>query len=92
MESGASQGKKGGTAGVRPVPSGGGIVYCEIAWLLEEMADCQRLSRFPLQEAFTVSVPVRFRCADPAAARDRAVVPSLLEEALLLAAVALLAL
>jgi len=56
------------------------------------MADCQRLSRFPLQEAFTVSVPVRFRCAGPAAARDRAVVPSLLEEALPLAAVALLGL
>jgi hypothetical protein len=68
------------------------LFYCEIARLSEEMADCQRLSRFPLQEAFTVSVPVRFRCAGPAAARDRAVVPSLLEEALPLAAVALLGL
>jgi hypothetical protein len=56
------------------------------------MADSQRLSRFPLQEAFTVSVPVAFRCVGLAVARDRAVVPSLLEEALPLAAVALLGL
>jgi len=60
--------------------------------LSEGMTDSQVFSRFPHQEAFTVSVPVRFRCAGPAAARDRAVVPSVLEEALPLAAVALLAL
>ena len=56
------------------------------------MTGFKGLPQFPLQGVFTVSVPARSRIAGPAAARDRAVVPSLLQEAPRLAAVALLGL
>jgi hypothetical protein len=54
------------------------------------MIGFQELFHFPLQEAFTVSVPAESRNGGSVAARDRAVAPLLLQEALLLVAVALL--
>jgi hypothetical protein len=56
------------------------------------MTSIQGLSRFPLQEAFTVSVLAGARGAGLVLARDRAVVLSLLRGRLLLAAAALLGL
>jgi hypothetical protein len=56
------------------------------------MTSLQPVLQFPLQEAFTVSVPAEVRSADPAPARDRAVVLLLPQGPLLLAATALLGL
>ena len=56
------------------------------------MTGFKGLPQFPLQGVFTVPVPARSRDSGPAAARDRAVVPLLLQEAPRLAAVALLGL
>jgi len=56
------------------------------------MTSFQGLPQFPLQEAFTVSVPAGARAAGLVHARDRAVVLSLLGGPLLLAAAALLGL
>jgi len=56
------------------------------------MTGFKGLLQFPLQGAFTVSVPAGSRMSGQVAARDRAVVPLLLQEAPLLTAVALLGL
>jgi len=56
------------------------------------MTSLQAFLQFPLQEAFTVSVPAGLRGAGLAPARDRAVVLLLLPGPLLLAAAALLGL
>ncbi len=55
------------------------------------MTGFKGLPQFPLQGAFTVSVPAESHDLG-SAARDRAVLPLLLQEAPLLAAVALLGL